>query len=81
MKLLTRHPDRVRSAVLGGMGWLRESSPAQQFWTQVPERQRMATPSACPHSLGALAVTEEEVKAIHVPVTVLAGERDPCRQL
>ena len=81
MKLLTRHPDRVRSAVLGGMGWLREGTPVQKFWTQVSERQRMATPSACPRSLGALAVTEEEVKAIRVPVTVLVGERDPCRQL
>src|SRR5437763_4317028 len=27
MKVLTRHPDRVQSALLGGMGWLREGSP------------------------------------------------------
>jgi len=81
MKLLTRHPDRVRSAVLGGMGWLREGSPLQQFRTQLPDRQKAATPSACVRSLGALAVTEDEVKAIRVPVTVLIGERDPCRRL
>ena len=81
LKLLTRHPDRVRSAILGGMGWLRQGSPSQQFWTQLPERQRATTPSACAHSLGALAVTEDEVKAIRVPVTVLVGERDPCRRL
>ena len=81
LKLLTRHPERVRSAALGGMGWLRQGSPLQQFWTRLPERQRAATPAACVRSLGALAVTEEEVKAIRIQVTVLIGERDPCRQL
>jgi pimeloyl-ACP methyl ester carboxylesterase len=81
LKLLTRHPDRVRSAILGGMGWLRQGSPPQQFWTQLPERQRATTPAACARSLGALAMTEDEVKAIRVPVTVLVGERDPCRPL
>jgi len=81
MKLLTRHPDRVRSAVLGGMGWLRQGSPLQHFWTQIPDRQKAATPPACARSLGALAVTADEVKAIRVPVTVLVGERDPCRRL
>jgi len=32
-------------------------------------------------SLGALAVTEQEVKAIRVPVAVLVGESDPIRRL
>jgi pimeloyl-ACP methyl ester carboxylesterase len=81
LKLLTRHPDCVRSAILGGMGWLRQGSLPQQFWTQLPERQRATTPSACARSLGALAVTENEVNAIRVPLTVLVGERDPCRRL
>jgi pimeloyl-ACP methyl ester carboxylesterase len=81
MKLITRHPDRVQSAVLGGMGWLRQGSLPQLSWPQVTERQRAATPAACVHSLGALAVTEDEVKAIRVPVTVLIGERDPYRRL
>src|ERR1035437_8152878 len=81
MKLLTRHPDRVQSAVLGGMGWLRENGLKQSSWVQVPPRQRAATPAACVHSLGTLAVTEAELKAIRVPVTVLVGEHDPCRRL
>ena len=81
MKLLTRHPDRVQSAVLGGMGWLRPDSLPQSSWTQVTERQRGATPPNCVHSLSALAVTEDEVKAIRIPVIVLIGERDPYRQV
>jgi pimeloyl-ACP methyl ester carboxylesterase len=81
MKLLTRHPERVLSAVLGGMGWLRQGSPPQNVWSQMPERNVRAKPPACARSLGALAVTADEVKAIRVPVTVVIGERDPVRSL
>jgi pimeloyl-ACP methyl ester carboxylesterase len=82
MKLLTRHPERVQSAVLGGWGWMREGSPMQEFWERLPDRPPMgATPRACPRSLGALAVTEAEVKAIKVPVMVVVGDHDPVRNL
>ncbi len=82
MKLMTLHPERVQSAVLGGMGWFREGSSLQDFWRRMPQRKRAAgTPSACIHSLGALAVTEAEVKAIHVPVAIVVGEQDPVRNL
>lgn len=81
MKLLTRHPDRVQSAVVGGMGWLRQGSPPQNVWSQMPERNVLATPPACARSLGALAVSAEEVKAIHVPVSVVVGDRDPVRSM
>jgi pimeloyl-ACP methyl ester carboxylesterase len=81
MKLLTRHPERVSSAVLGGMGWLREGSALEEFWGRMPDRPKLKVPPACMHSLGGLAVTEGEVKAIHVPVIIVVGERDPVRQL
>ena len=38
-------------------------------------------PAACPHSFPDLGVTEADVKAIKVPVTILVGDRDPCRRL
>src|SRR5437899_2485287 len=80
MKLLTTHPERVESAILGGMGWLREGSRLQEFWGRLPERQNAkGTPQACPRSLGALAVTESEVKAIKLPVEVIVGDHDPVR--
>jgi pimeloyl-ACP methyl ester carboxylesterase len=81
MKLLTRHPDRVKSALLGGMGWLREGSPLQKSWSRMRDRPGSVPPSVCIRSLGALAVTEEEVKAIKVPVAVIIGENDPIRRL
>ncbi len=82
MKLMVAHPDSVQSAVLGGMGWLREGSPQQDFWSRMPDRRKApGTPSACIRSLGALAVTEAEVKSIHVPVAIVIGEQDPVRRL
>jgi pimeloyl-ACP methyl ester carboxylesterase len=81
MKLLTRHPERVRSAVLGGMGWLREGDRIGEFWSKLPDSPRGSPPAACIRSLGTLAVTEAEVKAIRVPVAVLIGEHDRLREL
>ena len=81
MKLLTLHPERVQSAVLGGMGWLKEGSALQRFWEVLPEHRNSPVPPACLRGMAKLAVTEEQVRAIHVPVTIIVGERDPCRGL
>jgi pimeloyl-ACP methyl ester carboxylesterase len=81
MKLLTLHPERVSSAVLGGMGWLKADSPLQRFWEAVKGRGHPKVPSACLRGIAKLAVTEAEVKAVRVPVAMIVGDRDPCRQL
>jgi pimeloyl-ACP methyl ester carboxylesterase len=81
MKLLTEHPERVRSAILGGMGWLQTGSPLQKFWELVPDRGNQKVPVACLHGLAELAVKEGEVKAVRVPVTIIVGDRDPCRRM
>lgn len=81
MKVVVKHPDRVQTAVLGGMGWLKEGSPLQNFWGRIPERGGAITPNACLRSLAKLAVTEDEVKAIKIPVAILVGDRDPCRRM
>lgn len=81
VKFVATHPDRVRSVVLGGMGWLKEGSPLAAFWENVPRSRKSDTPLACIHSLGKLAVSQEQLKAIQVPVAMLVGDRDPCRRL
>src|SRR5205085_10068627 len=81
LKLTVRHPQRIRSLTLGGMGWLREGSALQGIWQRAPSRSGARTPAACVRSIGELAVTEAEVKALRVPTTVLVGDRDPVRQL
>ena len=81
MKAVTLHPDRFNSVILGGMGWLQEGSPLQHFWEMAGGRNQAKVPLACLHGLATLAVTEEQVKAIRVPITIIVGERDPCRRM
>ena len=67
LKLIAEHPDRVLSGAIGGMGWLREGSGLQKFWRT--------------KGLSKLALTREELMAIHAPTEVLVGSWDPVRKL
>jgi pimeloyl-ACP methyl ester carboxylesterase len=80
-KLVATHPDRVLSATIGGMGWLRDGSRLQQVWQRLPAREGQRTPAAFIHSVGKLALTEEELKKIDVPVKILVGDRDPVKRM
>lgn len=78
-KLVVKHPGRVRSVVLGGMGWFREGSAMQRIWERLPARSQR-TPSELVHSIGALAITRAELEAIAAPVEVIVGSRDPVKR-
>ena len=73
LKLIAEHPDRVISGTLGGMGWLREGSILQRVWAHLR--------SLGPRSVADLALSEQELRSIHVPVEILVGDRDPMRTL
>ncbi len=81
LKLVVLHPDRVRSVTLGGMGWLQEGSRLQDFWAQSGQRGALGGNPALMHGFAEFAVTAAQVKAIKAPMTVIVGERDPCRTL
>jgi pimeloyl-ACP methyl ester carboxylesterase len=81
VKLIARHPDRVVSGVVGGMGCLRDGSRLQKVWEEIPARDGGRTPVACIHGIVKLAVTEEELKGIRVPVVVVVGDRDPVKRM
>jgi pimeloyl-ACP methyl ester carboxylesterase len=82
MKLAVDHPERVKSIVLGGMGWLKEGGVLADVWERLPgDRLGGQTPPACLHSMGKLGVSEDAVKAIKLPVAILIGDRDPVRRL
>ncbi len=81
MKFIVLHPERVKSGVLGGMGWLKSGSPLEKFWEKMPGREEGHPPTACLHGLSQLGVTEDEVKAVKAPVSMIAGDHDPCRKL
>ena len=74
-KLLARHPERVLSGTLGGMGWLRQGGYAQRVYKHFSQIAGNAV-RTCARSLGKLALTKKELEAIGVPVMVLVGERD-----
>jgi pimeloyl-ACP methyl ester carboxylesterase len=73
-KLLVKHPDRVLSGTLGGMGWLREGSLEQKVFAAGGKDGKPV--GVCFRSLAKLALTEEELKSIRVPVRILFGDRD-----
>jgi len=80
MKLAVTHPDRVSLMVLGGMGWLKPGSPMNKVWEGMNGHGQHSTPEACLHGFPALSVTEAEIKAVTLPVTIIVGDRDPCRR-
>jgi pimeloyl-ACP methyl ester carboxylesterase len=74
---MARHPDRVRSGTLAGMGWLKSGGAGQWGFAQIGKDDRNpAAVTLCGRSLARLALTEKEIKKIRVPVTVLVGDRD-----
>jgi hypothetical protein len=73
LKLIAKHPDRVLSCTLGGMGWLREGSVLQKIWAHA------SSPGA--RGVSTLALREDEVKSIRVSVEIIVGDRDPMRRL
>ena len=83
MKLLVLHPDRVRSAVLGGMGWLQDGRALQSFWRSIAGSGPTASnaAAACMKGFAQLAVTAAQVRAIKVPFAVVIGDADPCNAL
>lgn len=79
MKLAVTHPERVSRVVLGGMGWHKAGAPMNRFW-EGAKTDHFKVPAACPHSFPDLAVTESEIKAVKIPVAIIIGDHDPCRE-
>jgi pimeloyl-ACP methyl ester carboxylesterase len=78
MKLMTLHPERVRTAVIGGMGWVRDGK------TLIPgirETSVKNATAACIMGFKDLAITAQEVKNIKTPFVVVVGDNDPGRPL
>jgi pimeloyl-ACP methyl ester carboxylesterase len=71
---LARYPERALSGTLGGAGWLREGSVEQRV---IAAGGRDGSPvGLCFQGLAKLALTENELASITVPVVVLIGDKD-----
>ena len=79
MKLAVTHSDRVSALVIGGMGWLKAGTKLNSVWDKL-ERPLYTVPPACAKSFPQFGITEGEIKAVTIPVTILIGESDPCRK-
>jgi pimeloyl-ACP methyl ester carboxylesterase len=74
---MVKHPDRVLSGTLGGMGWLKKGSIGEASFAGLGKGDPNANALIlCGRSLARLALTEDEIKSIRVPVAVLVGDKD-----
>jgi pimeloyl-ACP methyl ester carboxylesterase len=77
MNFIVKHPDRVLTGTLGGMGWLKVGGLGQKGFEQIGKNDPNAKAlTICGRSLAKLALTEEEIKTVRVPITVLVGDDD-----
>jgi pimeloyl-ACP methyl ester carboxylesterase len=83
MKFMTRHPSRVSSAAVCGMGWFKEGSPLQKFWDGAAKNKdgKFGPPPVMMESIQQLAITEAELKKIDLPVKIVIGDKDICKAL
>ncbi len=80
MKLLSTHPERVISAIVGGWGWLQPHPRLAERYDDDFKRETNKALIACRRSWVQLAMTPEEVKSIKTPTMVLIGGNDPIRK-
>lgn len=74
LKMAALYPNRMRSAMVGGMGWTRPSGRA-------PVKGEARSPlAACSQAFGALAITREQLTRIKVPLTFIVGADDRFRR-
>ena len=78
-KLTATHPDRVLSVALGGMGWLKDGGLLQKVYANAGHDTSAL--AICFRELSKLAISEADLKAINVPVEMLAGDKDICKAL
>lgn len=80
---IVKHPDRVLSETLGGMGWLKEGGLGQWLFARIGKNDpNSAALTVCGRSLASLALIEEQFESIKVPTTVLVGDSDdPIQKL
>jgi pimeloyl-ACP methyl ester carboxylesterase len=74
---IVKHPDRVLSGTLGGMGYLKTGAVAQFALGAIGKKDADAkSMTLCGRSLSKLALSPAEIKSIEVPMIVLIGDKD-----
>lgn len=76
LKLASDHPERVRSALIGGMGWVGKSDGSERMALYEPERFPNRALWACFVRFNEFGLTREEVEAIVPPGRLVVGQHD-----
>lgn len=80
LKLLAKHPDRLLSGVVGGMGW-REPGPVGDLLATAGESVTDLEPRrACLLGFPRLGITRDELTAIKTPMTAVIGADDGLKR-
>lgn len=74
IKLTTMFPKRVRSAVVGGMGWIDADNEAELRFGSSSDDSRF---SHSVRAFGEFGTTADEMRAIEAPMKVIVGTKDP----
>jgi pimeloyl-ACP methyl ester carboxylesterase len=74
MKLMELHPDRVRSAVVCGMGWVRQN-PMPYL---KPDHTAI---TSCIRGFAQFVMTEAALRRIKTPFAVIVGEEDDLEKM
>ena len=78
-KFLVTHPDRVLSGTLAGSGWLKEGGFEQRIFAAGGRDGKPV--GLCFQSLSKLALTENDIMSIQLPVAMIIGDKDGLKKL
>ncbi|MFO0947322.1 MAG: alpha/beta hydrolase [Planctomycetota bacterium] len=71
MKLTALHPERVKSAVIGGMGWFQGNVGGESG-----SKDSLDPLTACRMGFAGLGITKEQLEKIKTPMVVIIGTDD-----
>jgi len=80
LKLLAEHPERIRSAVVGGMGWGEKPSDPGWLTALMAEADAPTAMAACRRAFPGLGITRDQLAGIQVPFSVVIGGEDGLRE-
>ena len=79
LRMLSEHPERVRSAVIAGMGWTKADDATKARYRQGNYRgrpPRTAALGAVYRAFGDLGLTTDELREIETPMLLVVGSQD-----
>lgn len=76
IKAIVDHPERFRSAVVGGMGWVRANDGSARRGRYSPERFPTRAHWACFEEFYRFGITRSELASLSTPTTLVLGQND-----